>query len=148
MSNILKGQRQLSMFGYKTIWFYSWHALMSILKYLYPMFSYKTDWKKQTSIFINNQKNILDFPIEKMEKCRSLETDKRNASSWENSSCVTVKLWDCKRPTGFQDPTCHSHISATVADCACMIEKKIYIFAETVSIDNWQQSLLKTTYWI
>ena len=59
--------------------------------------------------------------IEKTENWRSLDTSKRKLSSWENSICVTVKLWDCKRPTAFHVPTCHSHISATDADWACKI---------------------------
>lgn len=62
---------------------------------------------------------IPDLLIKNTENWRSLETDKRNLSSWENSICVTVRLWDCRRPTAFQDPTSHSHISAIVAVCAC-----------------------------
>lgn len=63
-----------------------------------------------------------DFWIENTEKWRSLETASRKESSWENSNCVTVKLWHCRRPTAFHDPTCHSQISATDADCAWKIE--------------------------
>jgi hypothetical protein len=53
------------------------------------------------------------------ENWRSLETVKRKLSSCENSICVTVKLWDCKRPTAFHEPTCQSHTSATAVDWAC-----------------------------
>lgn len=57
--------------------------------------------------------------ILKTENWRSLETANSILSSWENSICVIVKLWDCKRLTAFHEPTSQSHISATDADCAC-----------------------------
>ena len=71
-----------------------------------------------TSMEIHDSKKIylLVFLIEKIDKWRSLETLKRKALSRENSICVTVRLWDCKRPTAFHVPTSQSQISATGAD--------------------------------
>lgn len=71
---------------------------------------------------MKNRKTVVPaLSIEKTEKWRSLETERSKVSSWENSICVTVKLWDCNLPTAFHEPTCHSHISATAVDWACNV---------------------------